>query len=300
MTAGASRTAVLVCQGRAAGSALAPPEVYADPVAAELLSEEERVPVRQVLAGVPPKGWSGRLAYESVRASAEVMVPRTVEIDAALRARPAPQLVVLGAGLDDRAWRLPGLADVDVYEVDHQDSQRDKLRRVGDRPPVSRSLTYVTVDFARDRLGDALGAAGHDPAVPTSWLWEGVVPYLTAPDVAATLAALVGLSAPGSRLVVNYQAPSRRADVGRWLRRPCAGWPASRTSGRASRAGRRGRRSRCVRCSPSTAYAWCPTPTSAPSRSGSPCPSRTCGRCAAAGSRSPTWPRDAARPRLEP
>jgi methyltransferase (TIGR00027 family) len=216
MTGGtASRTAVLVCQGRAAGAALAPTAVFDDSVAGRLLTEDERVPVRQVLDGAPPPGWSERITYESVRASAEVMVPRTVEIDAALLARPGPQLVVLGAGLDDRAWRLPELAEVDVYEVDHRESQRDKQARAADLTPTCRSLRYVTVDFARDRLDVALAAAGHDADVPTSWVWEGVVPYLTEPDVTTTLAAVVALSAPGSRLVVNYQEPSVRAAVGR-------------------------------------------------------------------------------------
>jgi len=41
------------------------------------------------------------------------------------------------------------------------------------------------------------------------------VPYLTPAEVETTVAALAALSAPGSRLVVNYQAPSRRAAVGR-------------------------------------------------------------------------------------
>lgn len=49
----------------------------------------------------------------------------------------------------------------------------------------------------------------------TTWLWEGVVPYLTKADVAGTVAALAALSAPGSRLIVNYQAPALSAVLGR-------------------------------------------------------------------------------------
>lgn len=53
--------------------------------------------------------------------------------------------------------------------------------------------------------------------------WEGVVPYLTATQTAATLAVVAKRSAPGSRLVVNYQAPSMRAStgvlIGRLMRR---------------------------------------------------------------------------------
>jgi hypothetical protein len=48
----------------------------------------------------------------------------------AVRARLAPQLVILGAGLDGRAWRIAEHADVDAFEVDHPASQQDKRDRV--------------------------------------------------------------------------------------------------------------------------------------------------------------------------
>jgi methyltransferase (TIGR00027 family) len=215
----ASRTAVLVCQGRAAADGLVAPGVFSDPVAIELLHEDERVPVVQVRAGTPPSGAAARLTYESVRASATGMVPRTVAIDEAVVTRPCPQLVVLGAGLDGRAWRMSELADVAVLEVDHPASQADKRERIGDRTPVSASLQLVPVDFGVDSLDLALDAADHDRSRPTTWLWEGVVAYLTEPEVVRTLAALARRSAPGSRLVVNYQAPSATAAVGRHVAR---------------------------------------------------------------------------------
>jgi len=168
-----------------------------------------------VRTGVAPSGWSARVEFELVRATAEVMVPRTVRIDDAIRCRTAGQLVVLGAGLDSRAWRLGELADVDVFEVDHPQSQLDKRERVGDRPPTSRSLRYVPVDLASDRLADALGPAGHRTDAATTWVWEGVVPYLDRADVTATVAAIAERSAPGSALIVNYQAPSVGAGLGR-------------------------------------------------------------------------------------
>ena len=211
----ASRTAVLVCQGRAAADGRLAPGVFSDPVALELLTYAEREPVEQVRAERPPAGWSARGTYESVRACAEILVPRTVAIDDAVTASACPQVVILGAGLDSRAWRLPALADRDVWEVDHDASQQDKRERVGDRAPLARSLRFVPVDFAVDDLGEALDAAGHSAGLPTTWLWEGVVPYLTAEQVRSTLAAVRGRSAAGSTLVVNYQSPSLRATIGR-------------------------------------------------------------------------------------
>lgn len=210
-----SRTAVLVCQGRAAAHGRIAEGRFADPTAMVLLRDHERVAVQRVREGVPSGGWGERVEFEMVRASAEVIVPRTVAIDEAVRARPAPQLVIVGAGLDGRAWRMPELADIEVFEVDHPASQRDKRRRVGDLPPVTTSLRFVPVDFTRDTLDTALASAGHRPAVATTWIWEGVVPYLSRAEVATTLRAISGRSAAGSRLIVNYQSPALSAALGR-------------------------------------------------------------------------------------
>ncbi len=215
----ASRTAVLVCQGRAAAHEHAEPSKFGDPTAMALLREDERVPVEQVRSGTPPRGWRERVEFEMLRANAEVMVPRTTAIDEAVLARLAPQLVILGAGLDGRAWRMTELADVTVFEVDHPASQQDKRDRVGDLPLLAATLQYVPVDFTRDRLDAALEAAGHQRCVPTTWIWEGVVPYLSRADVTATLAVIGEQSAPGSRLVVNYQSPGASAAIGRLFAR---------------------------------------------------------------------------------
>jgi methyltransferase (TIGR00027 family) len=215
----ASRTAVLVCQGRAAAHERAAPGRFADPTAMALLRDDERVPVEQVRAGRAPKGWGERVPFEMVRACAEIIVPRTIAIDDAVRERRAPQLVILGAGLDGRAWRMGELADVDVFEVDHPASQQDKRDRLGDLAPLSRTLQYVPVDFTHDRLDTALDAAGQQPATPTTWVWEGVVPYLSRADVDDTAAVISARSAPGSRLVVNYQSPAISAAGGRLVAR---------------------------------------------------------------------------------
>jgi methyltransferase (TIGR00027 family) len=160
-----------------------------------------------------PRQWRQRVDYETVRASAELIVPRTVAIDDAVRAHPSPQLVILGAGLDGRAWRMPELAEVAVFEVDHPASQQDKRDRAADlsgRPP-----TFVPVDFRRDGLGEMLAAAGHRAGRATTWIWEGVVPYLTEAEVAATVAALAACSGTNSRLIVNFQTPARITTLGR-------------------------------------------------------------------------------------
>ncbi|NES27798.1 SAM-dependent methyltransferase [Micromonospora terminaliae] len=209
----ASRTAVLVCQGRAAADGLVAAGRFADPTALPLLRADEREVVQQVRDGVPPPGWRQRVDFETVRASAELMAPRTIAIDDAVRAHPCPQLVILGAGLDGRAWRMPELAEVTVFEADRPASQRDKRDRAAALPGTPPR--FVPVDFGRDPLAGTLAAHGHHADLATTWIWEGVVPYLTRAEVTATVAAVAACSAPGSRLVVNFQSPATSARLGR-------------------------------------------------------------------------------------
>jgi methyltransferase (TIGR00027 family) len=211
----ASRTAVLVCQGRAAADGRIDAGHFDDPTALLLLTDGERIQVEIARSGIVPQGFGDRMNFERLRAVAEVMVPRTLAIDEAVTAKLHSQLVILGAGLDGRAWRLKELADIDVFEVDHPASQADKRSRLDRLESTAKSIRFVPVDFSRDSLGDALAAEGHDRTLPTTWIWEGVIPYLTRDEVQRTLGAIAEVSAPGSRLVINYQLRSFSATIGR-------------------------------------------------------------------------------------
>jgi methyltransferase (TIGR00027 family) len=143
-----------------------------------------------------------------MRGLSAMMVARTLAIDASVREAASPQVVILGAGLDGRAWRIAELRDAVVFEVDHPDTQRDKKSRIAALTQTARDVRFVPVDFTKDDLERALDAAGHDPSQRTTWIWEGVVMYLTRREVEATLAAIARRSATGSRLVIMYNARS--------------------------------------------------------------------------------------------
>ena len=211
----ASGTAVLVCQGRAVADGRLAPDHFRDRIAALLLTSDERRAVDRARDDTPPASGRERLAWERLRACAEGMVPRTVLIDEAVRATAPPQLVIVGAGLDTRPWRLRELAHTHVYSVDQPASQADCRLRAAGLEPVGDGLTFVPVDLASEPLGPALATSGHDPTIPTTWLWEGVVPYLSRRDIEATLGAMSDCAAEGSTLVAQYQDRSAIARIGR-------------------------------------------------------------------------------------
>ena len=248
---------MFVCQGRAVANGRLAPGRFSDPVAIQLLTAAELAVVTRARAEGLPKEGPERFLVEAVRACAEVMVPRTVLIDDLLVAALAPrhaghgvdpdlgareapaaagddperhgdplspagagtahQVVLLGAGLDARPWRLAALAGSRVFSVDHPASQADMRRRSANVGEPVCDLRWVPVDLEQDPLGPMLASAGHDASLPTIWIWEGVVQYLTEADVTASLAAMARLSAPGSSLVVNYRTPSVAASLGRML-----------------------------------------------------------------------------------
>ncbi|MFB9447922.1 class I SAM-dependent methyltransferase [Dactylosporangium vinaceum] len=116
-------------------------------------------------------------------------------VEAALAAG-ATQLVLLGAGFDNRAHRIAAPV---AFEVDHPATQATKRRRA-----PAGGVRFVPVDLAVDALAPALQAAGFDAAAPAVVVWEGVTNYLTAEAVDTTLRALAGLLAPGSTLIFTY------------------------------------------------------------------------------------------------
>jgi methyltransferase (TIGR00027 family) len=115
------------------------------------------------------------------------------------------QLVILGAGLDSRAYRFGDLKGrVRVFEADHPATQKHKIgklkRILGGLPD---HVTYLPIDFNTENLS-ALFSAGYDPAKTTLFLWEGVTQYLTAQAVDETLDFVLHNSAPGSSIVFDY------------------------------------------------------------------------------------------------
>ena len=114
------------------------------------------------------------------------------------------QLVLLGAGFDCRGYRLSGINDVTVFEVDHPATLAVKLSRLGRAiQELPANVRFVEIDFDRQSLAEALNERGFDPSQPTIFVWEGVTNYLGASAVDAVLRYVAGC-ASGTLLVFTY------------------------------------------------------------------------------------------------
>jgi methyltransferase (TIGR00027 family) len=124
-------------------------------------------------------------------------IARTRLIDDLLTAAEPEQVLLLGAGYDSRAHRIPDIPT--TYEVDHPATQTAKRHHIADRPHVH----YVPVDLNEESLASALNQAGF-PRRRTAVVWEGVTNYLTEQAVDATLRDIVATTACGSTVILTY------------------------------------------------------------------------------------------------
>jgi methyltransferase (TIGR00027 family) len=113
------------------------------------------------------------------------------------------QLVILGAGFDTRAFRLPRDTRVRPFEVDAPKTQavkRDALERAG---LSSAGVTFVAADLEKEDWLARLVDAGFCPGEPALFLCEGVIVYLDREAVEATLRAIAS-TARGSVVAFDY------------------------------------------------------------------------------------------------
>ena len=113
------------------------------------------------------------------------------------------QAVILAAGLDARAYRLPWPEGAVVFEVDQPEVMAFKsttLTQLGAEPTAERRA--VGIDL-RDDWPTALRDNFFDTTAPTAWIAEGLLPYLPPEAQDRLLDNITALSAAGSRLATE-------------------------------------------------------------------------------------------------
>jgi methyltransferase (TIGR00027 family) len=189
--------------------------LFNDPVVKELVGG----PIRVMMQLASMRSFTIKQTDAVAQGIFGVQICRTRYIDDAVQAALAQgigQLVILGAGLDTRPYRLPGMERLKVFEVDLPAVQSDKKKKIqkylGRLP---EQVTFIPIDFDTQTLEAGLAGTAFNPSRTAVFIWEGVTQYITAEAVSQTL-AFVGKSAPGSILLFTYVLKSiieRRSDI---------------------------------------------------------------------------------------
>ncbi|NUP06038.1 MAG: class I SAM-dependent methyltransferase [Polyangiaceae bacterium] len=119
------------------------------------------------------------------------------------RTKEVQQFVILGAGFDTRALRLPKDTPVKRFEVDMPETQkvkRDTLERAG---IDATGVTFVPADFENEDWFDQLLRAGFDRTKPALFIWEGVIMYLDKEAIESTLKKIAALP-KGTAVAFDY------------------------------------------------------------------------------------------------
>lgn len=158
------------------------------------------------------RGWEPTASMrERVRLFGAYTAVRTKWFDEyfiAAGANGIDQAVILAAGLDARAWRLPWVSGSVVYEIDQPQVlafKADTLAAHGAQPAVRYQA--VPIDLRVD-WPKALREAGFDSSTPTAWAAEGLLPYLPSAGQDLLFERVAELSAPDSRIAVEAVGPN--------------------------------------------------------------------------------------------
>ena len=143
----------------------------------------------------------------NMQRAAQGMAVRTRWFDALFTDAAAAgvrQAVILAAGLDARAYRLPWPDGTVVYEVDQPeviDFKTKTLTELGAKPRADRRT--VAIDLRND-WPKALRDNGFDSTQPTAWIAEGLLIYLPSEAQDLLFDRINELSAPGSRVATEH------------------------------------------------------------------------------------------------
>ncbi|MYT37702.1 SAM-dependent methyltransferase [Streptomyces sp. SID8356] len=110
------------------------------------------------------------------------------------------QVVLVGAGLDSRAYRLEWPDGCVVFEIDREEVLAFKHQVLDGVSAVPKAARVPVPMDLRDDWAGALPGAGFDPAAPSVWLIEGLLFYLPPAAETYLVDTVDRLTAGGSAL----------------------------------------------------------------------------------------------------
>lgn len=118
------------------------------------------------------------------------------------------QYVLVGAGLDSFVLRLADqYPQLKIFEVDHPDTQKtkiEKLKKISKSNQLPANVEFVSIDFEKEKLSDALKRSGFDSDHAAFFSWLGTTHYLTPETTLATLQNIASIAAQNSEVVMDY------------------------------------------------------------------------------------------------
>ena len=120
----------------------------------------------------------------------------------------AEQFVIMGTGLDTRAYNRLKESGLKIFELDQTTTQQHKRKYLQKAEIDAAHVTFVETDFSQESWFRALLEAGYDPTKRTIFLWEGVTLYLGEESVRNTLRTVKANATAGSIIVADLYAKS--------------------------------------------------------------------------------------------
>ena len=152
-------------------------------------------------------------------------------VSSAVENKGVSQVVILGAGLDARAARLPALASSEskatVYEIDFKgmlDAKKRMFDHVGfgkcydnDDTTVNNAV-HVPTDLSKppEQWQRDLLNAGFNKKKPSIWVMEGVTGYLSQDELSLCLQTISGLACKGSLFCATWNGTNSRKSPAPW------------------------------------------------------------------------------------
>jgi len=194
---GVGKTSLFVASGRALESSKPANErLFYDEFAAALAGSV--VVSKEGIAQLPP---DAQVAYEGIAV-------RTKFVDTLVYQYVVQnliqQVIVPGAGLDDRAFRLALPKETKFFEIDFPSVLKYKntvLEEAHAIPTCERAV--IEADITSDGWISSLENLGYDKAKPSLWLLEGLLMYLDERDVHTLLNRIDQNTSPGSKVIAH-------------------------------------------------------------------------------------------------